>query len=212
MRLTNPIRNSMKKLFVICVMLFSSISAFADSPITSTDFAEAYKDVPIVAEMLALNGEVVTEDLIQYIADDNNPIDVKVAAINAVCFTQDIYTPFMNYLKAKYGTESEIAVLSTVNASTAGALAYARARYYYMDLSEAYLLCNIAYMKEPSSFTINMIYALIVATDVMDYSFCDVYKACNYVLSDTTLNQDIRILAISKIMEYINLYKDDCNE
>ena len=202
----------MKKLFISFLMLFTSVSVFADSPITSTEFAAAYKDVPIVAKMISLNGNVVTDELIKYLADDNNPIDVKVAAINAVNFDKDVYTPFMNYLKTKWGTNSEITVLKNINASTAGALAYARARYYYMDLGEAYILCNIAYGKDSSSLTINMVYALVATTEIMDYNFCDVYRLCYSVISDNNLKQDIRVQAISMMMDYINLYKDDCNE
>lgn len=202
----------MKKLFISLVMLFTSVSVFADSPITSTEFAAAYKDVPIVAKMISLNGNVVTDELIRYLADDNNPIDVKVAAINAINFDKDVYTPLMNFLKTKWNTNSEITVLKSINASTTGALAYARARHYYFDLGEAYILCNIAYSKDPSSLTINMVYALIATTEIMDYNFCDVYRLCSSVLADNELKQDIRIQAINMMMDYINLYKDDCNE
>jgi hypothetical protein len=57
-----------------------------------------------------------------------------------------------------------------------------------------------------------MVYALAATTEIMDYNFCDVYRLCSSVLADNELKQDIRIQAINMIMDYINLYKDDCNE
>lgn len=198
----------MKKLLFIFSFLLLCSKSFADSPITSTEFALAYKDQPIVAQMLSLNGEVVTYELIEYLADENNPIDVKVAAINAVSIFKDVYTPLMQHLKSKYGTDSEISVLAIVNVSTHTALTYARARHYYMNLGEAYLLGYSAFIKDSSSFTVNMVYALILATNAMDYDFPTVYKICSSVTSNTSLVQDMRPEAISMMMEYINLYKE----
>ena len=198
----------MKKLLFIFSLLLICGKSFADSPITSTELALAYQDQPIVAQMLALNGEVVTYELIEYLADENNPIDVKVAAINAVSIHKDVYTPLMQHLKNKYGTDSEISVLANVNISTHTALTYARSRHYYMNLGEAYLLGYSAFIKDSNSFTVNMVYALILATDAMDYDFATVYRICNSVVTNDSLVQDMRPAAISLMMEYINLYKE----
>ena len=213
----SPLNNSlktkslMKKFFIACAMFIaSSITAWADSPITSTDFAKAYQDVPIVAGTLALNGNVVTTSLINYLINDENPVDVKVAAINAVAFDKDVYTPMMDNLKAKFNTNSEITVLGKIGASTHTALAYARARCYYLDLSEAYILGYSAFLKDPDGFTTNMVYALMLTTDVLSRDFCQVYKICNAVVTNSQLKQDMRPQAITMMMEYINLYKNDC--
>lgn len=198
----------MKKILFVFSFLLLCSKAFADSPITSTEFALAYQDQPIVAQMLALNGEAVTYELIEYLADDNNPIDVKVAAINAVSISKDVYTPLMQHLKNKYETDSEITVLANVNVSTHTALTYARARHYYMDLGEAFILGYSASIKDGRSFTVNMVYALILSTEAMDYDFATVYRICDSVVTNDSLVQDMRPEAISMMMEYINLYKE----
>ena len=200
----------MKKLFIVCVMLIaSSFTAWADSPITSTSFAKAYQDVPIVSRMLQLNGQVVTQELINYLADDQNPIDVKVAAINAVDISKDVYTPLMNLLKTRLGTDSEISVLARISGSTHAALAYARARHFYDNLREAGVLAHSVLLKEPDSFTANMVYALVISNAMMDSGQWDaIYPICNNIKIDPALTQDMRPQAITMLMEYINLYKE----
>ena len=203
----------MKKLLLLVSLLMISTATFADSTITSTDFAKAYKDIPIVAKMLETNGECVTEELIDYLADENNPIDVKIAAINAVSIYKDVYTPLMAKLKSKWCTDSEITVLKEIDASTHTALAYANARsnWNWLDLREAIILTYSAFTKDPHSFTVNMVYALIISTHIMeDGTFCDVFKICDSVIVDNSLKQDMRQEAIGMMFEYINLYKDDC--
>lgn len=199
----------MKKFFIACVMLVaSSVTAWADSPITSTDWAKAYQDVPIVAKMLALNGQTVTTELIEYLADDNNPADVKVAAINAVSFDKDTYTPLMNLLKAKFGTESEISVLGKISPSTHIALAYAQARLHYMNPQEAGFLSYTAVCLAPESLTANVVYALVMANYVMSAGdWGAVYQICDAVRTSPKLQQDMRPQAITMLMEYIDGYK-----
>lgn len=200
----------MKKQLFTILLLLTSIASFADSPITSTDFAKAYKDIPIVAKMLELDGEVVTDELIDYLANEDNPIDVKIAAINAVSIYKDVYTPLMKKLKNRWRTDSEITLLKEINVSTHVALTYAKARENWFDLGEAIILGHSAYLKDSQSFTVNMVYALILANNVMEYSFCEVFKICNSVVANAELTQDMRPEAVSMIMEYINLYMDDC--
>lgn len=200
----------MKKLLIFVSVLLLCVKSYADSPITSTEFALAYRDVPIVNMMLNLKGEVVSDELIEYLADEKNPIDVKVAAINAVSFNRDVYAPLMQRLKIKYGTTSELTVLSEIDFSTHVALAYARARHYYMDLREAYVLLASAFLKNSNSFTANMVYALVATTDVMEKDFCQVYQICASIVADTTLVQDMRPQAVPMIMEYINEYAKYC--
>jgi dTDP-glucose pyrophosphorylase len=160
--------------------------------------------------MFELKGESVTDELIDYLADEDNPIDVKIAAINAVSIYKDVYTPLMKKLKNRWRTDSEITVLKEINASTHAALAYAKARENWFDLGEAYILGYSAFLKDSRSFTVNMVYALIVSTEILEHDFCEVFKICNSVISNNSLKQDMRPQAVSMMMEYIHLYEEYC--
>lgn len=71
----------MKKIILIIIMFlgFNNI-ILADSPITSTNFSVAYEDIFIVQR--ASEAAYLTEELIEYLDNPNNPIDVKAALIN----------------------------------------------------------------------------------------------------------------------------------
>ena len=71
----------MKKLFILILLI--SQYTFADSPLTSTDFYKAYIDVPLVQDALKCKGKI-TNEMIEYIYNDTNPLEVKLAIINAI--------------------------------------------------------------------------------------------------------------------------------
>ena len=169
-----------------------------------------YKTEKIVECAMKAEGKITTE-IMEYLADENNPVDVKIAAINALWLGNDNYPAFLEYLKTKNSTTSEITLLTKLDASTLISLAYIKAMGNYFDVNDAMVIAQYATMKSPYSLTVNMIAGLIYAQIMMDYDFCAVFKACDRVVKDTTLTKDIDLKAIDIIMEYINLYADDCN-
>lgn len=199
---------------ILFVLLFCCTSIMADSPITSTYFADVYKSEKIVEKAMSANGEI-TQEMMDYLADETNPTDVKIAIVNALSWSidgSDNYDLFLNYLKNKYSTKSEITLLSNLDASTLISLAYLKAMSNYFDVKDALFIAQIAVLKNPNSFSINMISALIAAQIALDYDWCAVFQVCDMVLKDNNLNHDLHPKAIEQIMEYINLYSDDCNE
>ena len=72
-----------KALFFIASLIFIAQLGYADSPLTSTDFYLAYLDVPIV-KAAADHPNVLTEEMMAFLHDDANPLDVRMALINAV--------------------------------------------------------------------------------------------------------------------------------
>ena len=82
----------------------------------------------------------------------------------------------------------------------------------YFDVEDAFVIAQNAILKESNSLCINMITALIYAQMVMDYNFCSVFQVCDMVLKDGNLTKDLHSKAIEQIMEYINIYSDDCDE
>jgi hypothetical protein len=55
---------------------------WADSPITSTPFSEAYQDYNIVKA--AKRSGVLTVEMAEYLSSPSNPVDIKAALINSL--------------------------------------------------------------------------------------------------------------------------------
>mgnify|MGYP001810830328 CR=1 FL=1 len=73
----------MKILFAFFILLSSSVTVFADSPLTSTIFYSAYEGSPKVQEALNCNG-VISDDLMKFLNSKKNSISLKVAVIKAL--------------------------------------------------------------------------------------------------------------------------------
>ena len=73
----------MKKhlIIVLTLGLLISQNIFADSPLTSTAFSKAYKDSKIVQLASQAEGKL-NKELMDYLIDKKNPIELKVALIN----------------------------------------------------------------------------------------------------------------------------------
>lgn len=127
------------------VLLFFSAPIMADSPITSTYFADVYKSEEIVEKAMSTNGKI-TQEMMDYLADETNPTDVKIAIVNALSWSIDgskNYELFLNYLRNKYSTKSEITLLSNLDASTLISLAYLKAIEQIMEYINLYSdYCN----------------------------------------------------------------------
>lgn len=73
------------KTLVMSVSLLISLSLnsllFADSPLTSTPFSKDYQNESIIIEASKTQGRL-TDELMNYLINDSNPIDIKMALIN----------------------------------------------------------------------------------------------------------------------------------
>ena len=88
----------MKKLFLLFALLVSAVQlSFADSALTSTEFYKAYLDVPIV-KAAADQPNHLSEAAKAYLFDEANPLDVKLALINAVGWEFEGLTAYKDYL------------------------------------------------------------------------------------------------------------------
>ena len=101
----------MKKLFLLFALLISAVQlSFADSALTSTEFYKAYLDVPIV-KAAAERPHHLSEAAKAYLFNEANPLDVKLALINAVGANPDGLATYGEYIeyciqhfpKKKYG-------------------------------------------------------------------------------------------------------------
>ena len=82
---------SLRNILVVAMLLFSSVT-MADSPLTSTYFANVYQSW-LVKKAIKADGKI-TRSIIKYLADKDNPVDVKIAAVNALQWCTDNYEVF----------------------------------------------------------------------------------------------------------------------
>ena len=193
-------------------MLLAFTAGWADSPLTSTHFADVYSDHPMV-QMASeeMQGDIPTT-LLNFLANKNEPVDVRLAVINKLGWNFDgtsMGAQLGEYLMGRYRVKNEAKLAKKLDAGTLAVYAYAKAMSNYFDVKDACELGHKALKKNKNkSFSVAMASALIDAQAYMDSDWGMVYKVVADVLHDGSLHLDMRQEAIDKIMEYINLYNE----
>lgn len=205
----------MKRLLTVMLLTLSWAFVWADSPLTSSDFAESYKDQPMVQMALKLSDDSdagIPVSMLNFLADKKSPIDVRLAVINAIGWNfngktagQQLY----EYLSTRYKAKTVDKLAKKLDAGTLAVYAYALAMSNYFEVTEAQDLAHKAVKKDKSkSFSVAFIASLIDAQVHLDGDWGMVYKVVNDVLHDGSLHLDMRQEAIDSVMEYIGLYKE----
>ena len=188
---------------------------WADSPLTSTHFAENYNDQSMVKLAQTLSNDSDTDipvSMLNYLADKKSPIDVRLAVINAIGWNfngktsgQQLY----DYLSTRYKAKTVNKLAKKLDAGTLAVYAYALAMSNYFEVEDAQDLAHKAVKKDKSkSFSVAFIASLIDAQVHLDGDWGMVYKVVNDVLHDGSLHLDMRQEAIDSVMEYIGEYKN----
>lgn len=202
----------MKRLLTSIALLLTFLASWADSPLTSTHFAEAYSD----HEMVQMANEMMQYDmpttLLNFLADKSQPVDVRLAVINKIGWNFDgtsMGAQLRDFLMGRYNARNEGKLVKKLDAGTLAVYAYAVAMSDYFDVKEARELAHQALKKNKNkSFSVAMASALIDAQHYLDSDWSMVYKVVADVLHDGSLNLDMRQEAIDSIMEYIGLYNE----
>jgi len=158
----------MKNTLLLLLFTLSINTVFADSPLTSTDFGGAYLDIPIVHQAFSSKGSI-TNEMMEYIDDDTNPLDVKLAIINSLGWDHKgmmISKIFFMYVinKKKYKDDfggDYIAFKWYATSDELICYAYMRAMDNYFDVVEVYAIAGDPLGKSPASFDVKMTYNLI---------------------------------------------------
>ncbi len=205
----------MKRLFTAMLLTLSCVLTWADSPLTSTDFAEKYNDHPMVQMAQKLVNEsdtTIPVSMLDFLADKASPIDVRLAVINAISWNFEGKTSgdqLFEYLSKRHKANTPEKLAQKLDAGTLAVYAYAKAMSNYFDVKEAQELGHKAVKKDKNkSFSVAFITSLIDAQVYLDSDWSMVYKVMNDVLHDGSLHLDMRQEAIDSVMEYINLYKE----
>ena len=202
----------MKRLLSAVALMMAFSVGWADSPLTSTHFCEAYSDHEMVQMASELMQNDISTTLLNFLADKHAPVDVRLAVVNKLGWNFDgtsTGSQLCEYLMGRYGAKNEAKLIKKLDAGTLAVYAYAKAMSNYFDVKAASELGHQAMKKNKNkSFSVAMASALIDAQNYMDSDWSMIYKVVADVLHDGSLHLDMRQEAIDNIMEYINLYNE----
>ena len=198
-----------KLILVLITGLLFSQTLFADSPLTSTNFSEAYADSKIV-ELASTTEGILTIELMDYLNQSMHPIELKMAVINEIGWSFNGHNNadlFIEYLQEKYGFKDKDEFLQQASADLLISMAYLKAMDNYFNVEEAVVYAKEAKSKNKESYTINIICALIEAQNAFDTDWSEVYNKTNEVRNNRSLNRDMKEDAVKIIFDYMDLYK-----
>ena len=206
----------MKK-FLILILLISQYT-FADSPLTSTDFYKAYSDVPLVQDAMKCKGKI-TNAMLEYIYAETNPLEIKLAIINAIGWdVKGIKNSqkFFKYVikKKNYKTDFEGDYMAFKWYATRDELvcySYLKAMENYFELADALDIASEAQRKYPESFAVNMIYNLIKAQGLTAFGeSCYASKTFSSLKNNPKLTMDMKKESMPFVFEYMDDIGEDC--
>ena len=210
----------MKKLFLLFALLVSAVQlSFADSALTSTEFYKAYLDVPIV-KAAADRPHHLSEAAKAYLFDEANPLDVKLALINAVGPNPDGLATYGEYIeyciqhfpKKKYGIApgkrvTQQDVFKHASPEQKAVLVYLSAMSNYFNTAAMSKMVRMA-MTTPRTDKQSFMLAigLVKAQIASDGDWAEIYPTVYDCVNKPRI-KDMRPEAIDIVMEYINEYK-----
>jgi hypothetical protein len=202
------------------------IPARADSPLTSTDLASAYQELPIVA--LAKEQKAVRGKILYFLLSDA-PSDRKAAVINALGWNiegQENGYLFLEGLASARGMRVQDVTLKDLSSSDRFVLGYLLAMDDYSNLSPLepesseplwsatpLELLSQAAQALPDDFTVHFVRAIVQGQANFSSSWCSIYLAPQQVLKQfSPQERNMRPSAVAEAMEYLRLYKESCDE
>ena len=209
----------MKKILLLIICTFTTSLSWGDSPLTYTEFHKAYIDVTMVQKALKSKGKISKETM-SYLVSDTNPLDVKLAIINAIGWSNDGSNrseAYLNYVvKTKKYTAgingNRLAFNWNATADELICFAYIRAMEDYFDVTYANEIAQLALQKNPNSLAVNLISGLIKAQGLFLLNECCYASAqFNSIKKNTQLKTDLRKEGEIIICEYMQSMGADCN-
>jgi hypothetical protein len=208
----------MKKLLVVLFWTLLIDSSHGDSPLTSTEFHVAYLDIPIVQQTMQSKGKL-TNEILKFLVSDTNPLDVKLAIINASGWSNCGTKKSEAYLKYVVKTKNYKAIANSAslafkwNATSDELIcfAYILALENYFDVSYANGIAEAALMKNPNSLAVNLICRLIKAQGLFSLNEnCYAYKQFNSAENNSLLKSDFRTEGVKIMSEYMQSLGANC--
>lgn len=200
--------------FLLAAAMMWAAACWADSPLTSCDFGDAYNDDATVMRIMEQQGGVadgLKTSTMEFLADPKVNVAQRMAVVNKIGWNFDGLSngkQFFEYLKTRFKVKDEKGLLKKIDASTLSVYAYTLAMSNYFVVEHAQELAHEAVKKDKvHSFTIAFIASLIDAQHHLHNDWSMVYSVVANVINDGSLRVDMRQEAIDIVMEYIDLYK-----
>ena len=152
----------MKKIIAIMIVATAWMVARADSPLTSTDFADVYADSEWVQQAAGLvddeAGAEMSTSLMNFLADPKSPVAERLAVVNKLGWNfhgQITGGQLYQYLLGRYKAKDEKQLAKKMDGGTLAVYAYAKAMSNYFDVSVASELGHEAVKKDKThSFSV----------------------------------------------------------
>lgn len=203
----------MRSLFFFFI-LFIPFAGICDSPLTSADFHLAYKH-KVIDKAVKRKGKPINKEIMQFLMEKGCGLDYKVALINAVGWDFDGQKNAQLFLKFLIKTKkctNESDLLLSNNAEWLICYAYLMAMDNYFQVSRAKEIAQMALGLNNTSYTVQIIAALIEAQEALNTDWCQVYQSTNKVRETTGLVMDMNEVARQIIFEYMDIYSSSCDK
>jgi CARDB len=216
----------------VVMLLMQALKMQADSPLTSCHIAQAYRDQPMVKSLLERRATsegpiLLTPEITQYLLNELVPIDMRMAAINALGFGQkDNPSRLLEHLTSKYKLEdvplqrmlregqwvelSQQLKSGEITGSDFLAMAYLLAMSEYLNPRGGLPFAAEAMRLLQDHETATWISNLIMAQFVMEVDECEVFVMFRELNNKTFTTGALRNEAKRWVMDYIVLYQDAC--
>src|SRR5574341_107390 len=177
-----------KKLLLVLILkllFIFPVTSYADSPITSTSFYEAYLDVRMV-ERAHLEG-VMGLEIAEFLSSSENPIDVKAAVINALSWRfegKNNSELYLYYLGLLYHLPVDELDTDFLSADEIFCLGYLTIMDDYFHPEDALPFLEEAHKLMKDSFTVSLILALAKAQMAFEQDWCEAWKLIERVLEN----------------------------
>ncbi len=190
-------------ILMLQVFVIEPEEVLADSPLTSTLFSSAYEDIDFVKQ--ANLSSILDLDMAKYLADENNPIDVKAAIINALSWEEQGRNNADSYCKYIYNDSLKNVDVSSLSGDQEFCIGYLIAMDDYINVtsSDALQYLTEAEQKIPDSFTVSAIRAIVESMGNFEYSWD--YRMLP-ILENNNIQIDMRQDAVNIIVDYMSLY------
>lgn len=207
-------------------LLMPFTPARADSPLTSTQLADAYQDLPIV--QMARRRKVADGEVLAFLISDA-PTDQKAAVINALGWDikgQRNGYRFVAGLAAARGLTLQALRLQHLRPVDRFVLGYLLAMDDYFKLSplsqtgqEALwqasplqLVSQAAYAL-PEDFTVHFVRSIVQGQGAFSRSWCSIYLEPQRILAQFPVQQrNMRSQAVDRAMQYLKNYESYCQQ
>ncbi len=193
------------------LFLFLASASFAGNPVT-TNFSTFYShidEVNLARQLGKLDGGIAT-----YILEEAVPLENKAAVINAMYVNPKAdynATSFRQYVARRLHADWQNLDLGLLSGDELFCLAYLTILDKPSDPQVAFVIFERAKEKSSSSFITNLFYSLTQAQIFADdNNYCEAFKVCEDVRSNTSLTKDFSDAATNVIFESVNEYQEKC--